>query len=71
VGPFLLSSLLLLGEIGYVVAGLRLVGARWSVYLALLSAPFYMLWKLWTIAIALAHHGDGAWVRTARVEKDV
>jgi cellulose synthase/poly-beta-1,6-N-acetylglucosamine synthase-like glycosyltransferase len=68
--PFLLASLLLLGEIGYVVTGLRLVGAGRSVYLALLAAPFYVLWKVWTVAMALAGLGDGAWVRTARAQDD-
>jgi len=71
VGPFLLSSLLVLGEVAYVMTGLRLVGAGRSVYIALLSAPIYVVWKLWTIAVAVARPHDGLWVRTARLEEEV
>ncbi|MBV9280441.1 MAG: glycosyltransferase family 2 protein [Chloroflexi bacterium] len=71
VGPLLLAAMLVLGVIGYVVTGLLLVGAGWSVYRALLSAPFYVVWKLWIVAVAAAYRHDSRWIRTARAEEDV
>lgn len=70
VGPFLLASVLVLGEIAYVGTGLRLVRAGRSVYLALLAAPVYVAWKVWTVAIAAARPSDVLWVRTARSQED-
>lgn len=64
--PRRLASLILLGQIGYVATGLRLVGAGPRIYLALLRAPFYVLWKLWIYAVAAAQLQDSRWVRTAR-----
>jgi len=70
-GPFLLASLLVLGEIAYVWIGLRLVQAGRSVYFALLAAPVYVAWKVWTVAMAAARPNDNLWVRTARSEEEV
>jgi cellulose synthase/poly-beta-1,6-N-acetylglucosamine synthase-like glycosyltransferase len=62
-----LSALVLLGQVGYTFTGLRLAGARTHVYLALLTAPIYILWKLWIYLIAaVGLRGKSQWVRTAR-----
>ena len=48
----------------YIVGGLLVSGVGASVWLALLRAPFYVLWKL---ALRLGGpRGQGEWVRTAR-----
>lgn len=61
-----MAGLVLLGQLLYVVAGLRLAQARARAYAALLLAPAYMLWKLGVyLSAALGRH-DGRWVRTAR-----
>jgi cellulose synthase/poly-beta-1,6-N-acetylglucosamine synthase-like glycosyltransferase len=70
-GPLLLASLLVLGEIAYVWTGLRLVQAGRSVYLALLAAPVYVGWKVWTVVVAAVRPGDTRWVRTARSKEEV
>lgn len=69
-GPFLVASLLVLGEIAYVWIGLRLVHAGRSVYFGLLAAPVYVAWKVWTVAMAAARPNDNLWVRTARPEEE-
>lgn len=68
--PLILASVLLLGEISYVVIGLRLVGAKRSVYVSLLKAPLYVVWKLWIVGAAAAHPRKGQWLRTARSEEE-
>jgi cellulose synthase/poly-beta-1,6-N-acetylglucosamine synthase-like glycosyltransferase len=68
--PFLVASLSVLGEVAYVCIGLRLVRAGRSVYLALLAAPVYVAWKLWTVAIAAARPKDDLWVRTTRAKEE-
>jgi cellulose synthase/poly-beta-1,6-N-acetylglucosamine synthase-like glycosyltransferase len=65
-GPRRLATLTLLGQIGYVLTGLRLVGAPRAIYLALLRAPLYILWKLAIYVMAAARIGESRWVRTAR-----
>lgn len=70
-GPLLVASLLVTGEVMYVGIGLRLVRAPRTVYLALLGAPLYIGWKLWTVAVALINRHDHVWVRTARLEEDI
>jgi cellulose synthase/poly-beta-1,6-N-acetylglucosamine synthase-like glycosyltransferase len=69
-GPRRLASLVLLGQIGYVVTGLRLVEAGAGIYLALLRAPFYMAWKVWIYALAAVRLQDSRWIRTARAPED-
>jgi cellulose synthase/poly-beta-1,6-N-acetylglucosamine synthase-like glycosyltransferase len=64
-----LASCLVLGETAYVLIGLLLAGAKRSLYLALLRAPFYVVWKLWTIVVANVHLGDTRWIRTARTDE--
>lgn len=65
-GPRRLASLLLLGQIGYVLTGLRLAGAGGTTYLALLRAPIYILWKMLIYGRAVASMEESQWVRTSR-----
>lgn len=69
-GPLRLASLVLLGQIGYVVAGLRLVNAPPRIYLAFLRAPVYVIWKLWIYASAAVGISDNRWIRTPRSPND-
>ena len=61
-----LAGFSLAGQLGYVLAGLALVGAPWRVYLALSYAPAYVAWKVWLYGRALVTRGAGRWIRTAR-----
>lgn len=51
----------------HVFSGLRLAGARRSVYLALLRAPQMVVWKVVLWGRMLIRPGDVRWVRTARL----
>ena len=48
------------------LAGLVLVRAPLSTYLALSSAPVYVAWKVGLYARALLSGGAATWVRTSR-----
>ena len=63
----LLSILSLGGQLGYILAGLALVGAPWRVYRALAYAPAYIGWKVWLYGRSVGARGTSPWVRTARV----
>jgi cellulose synthase/poly-beta-1,6-N-acetylglucosamine synthase-like glycosyltransferase len=63
----LLSILSLGGQLGYILAGLALVGAPWRVYRALAYAPAYIGWKAWLYGRSVGARGTSPWVRTARV----
>jgi 1,2-diacylglycerol 3-beta-glucosyltransferase len=58
----------LLGQVVYTLTGLWLAQAPAKVYLALLYAPFYVVWKLimWLPMILGKRHRSAEWVRTAR-----
>ena len=61
-----LSALVLLGEAAYVLAGPLVAQSPYRLYLALLYAPAFLLWKLWLyvrVVIGLDRQG---WVRTTR-----
>ncbi len=64
----LLSLGLILGQMTYLLAGLHLVQAPRSVYLALLHIPKYVLWKLGLLAQILLGRRQDEWVRTKRNE---
>jgi cellulose synthase/poly-beta-1,6-N-acetylglucosamine synthase-like glycosyltransferase len=51
----------------HLVAGLALVRAPLSAYMALAYAPVYVGWKVSLYARAVVSRGGGAWVRTARI----
>jgi len=61
-----LAFVVLLGQAGYVVTGLRLFRAAPRVYAALLLAPIYILWKVWVYVVAALGIKDSRWVRTSR-----
>jgi hypothetical protein len=57
---------ILFGQLLYLVVGLRLARAPKNVYLALLSAPGYVIWKTLQYGRVLVGKKDQEWVRTAR-----
>jgi len=67
---FIVTMVLLAGELVYMLVGLHLVEAKGRDYLALLLSPVYAIWKIWTIAIAALHLQDTSWVRTPRSGED-
>jgi cellulose synthase/poly-beta-1,6-N-acetylglucosamine synthase-like glycosyltransferase len=61
-----LASGLLAGQALYLFAGLAYVGAPRTVYLQLLLAPAYMVWKLGQYARMWLTRNRAGWVRTTR-----
>jgi 1,2-diacylglycerol 3-beta-glucosyltransferase len=65
---FLVAALTLFGQAAYLLTGLALVHAPKKVWLALLYAPIFIVWKLWLyVRVALGLDQEG-WVRTKRNE---
>jgi 1,2-diacylglycerol 3-beta-glucosyltransferase len=62
----LLAIGLVLGQGIYTVAGLLLTGAPRQVYLSLLYAPAFVVWKIWLYVRVLLGMDRQGWVRTAR-----
>ncbi|MFZ0544096.1 MAG: glycosyltransferase family 2 protein [Candidatus Promineifilaceae bacterium] len=60
---------IIIGQVFYLVAGLRLAGAPRNVYLSLLYAPGYVVWKIFQYGRVLFGKKDREWVRTARNPK--
>lgn len=55
----------------HLLAAIAVGGGSWSDLTALLSAPFYVAWKLRVIPqLILNSRKNAAWVRTARVQKE-
>ena len=65
--PATLAALSLGGQAIYLLAGLALVRAPLSVYLALGYAPFYIAWKVGVYGRAFQGTRSAPWVRTARI----
>jgi cellulose synthase/poly-beta-1,6-N-acetylglucosamine synthase-like glycosyltransferase len=65
-GPAVLAGLALAGQLVYLLCGLALVRAPFSVYRAFGYAPLYVVWKLGLYARALVNSDSVCWVRTAR-----
>lgn len=64
-----LTAAALGGSIGlYIATGLILARVPLSVYVSLLQAPVYILWKLTIYGGALVGRRERAWVRTQRAE---
>jgi 1,2-diacylglycerol 3-beta-glucosyltransferase len=62
----LLAAFTLLGQAAYLLTGLALVRAPRKVWLALLYAPIFIVWKLWLyVRVAFGLDQEG-WVRTKR-----
>lgn len=66
--PAVLFSLFLIGGvIGYISTAFALLRPPRTVFLALLSAPGFVLWKLWVLLVLRrSKKYTGAWVRTMR-----
>ncbi|MCE7981235.1 MAG: glycosyltransferase [Caldilinea sp. CFX5] len=62
----ILATLLLVGQLIYIVAGLVLAGTPPRTYLALLYAPIFVFWKIQLILGMLTRGEKQGWVRTAR-----
>jgi cellulose synthase/poly-beta-1,6-N-acetylglucosamine synthase-like glycosyltransferase len=63
----ILAALSVLGQLAYLAAGLLMVRAPLSAYLALSSAPVYIAWKVGLYASALVNARAQSWIRTSRV----
>ena len=62
----ILSAALILGQMVYLLAGLRLVRAPKHIYMTLLHIPKYVLWKIGLYIQLLSGRGQQEWVRTKR-----
>lgn len=61
-----LAVVLIMALVLHVVVGASLAQLSWRIYLSLLAAPFYILWKCWVYVLALVSRGNKLWVRTQR-----
>lgn len=61
-----LATLLLVGQLIYIIGGLILAGTPPQTYLALLYAPFFIFWKLRLLFAMVTRVEKQGWVRTAR-----
>ena len=66
-----LGVFIILGQIIYLLSGLKLVKAPRNIYKQLLYIPFFMLWKIWLYVRVLLGRDQEEWVRTARNEEQV
>ncbi|MCP5093992.1 MAG: glycosyltransferase family 2 protein [Chloroflexi bacterium] len=57
---------LILGQVVYLLAGLRLVNAPRHIYRTLLFAPLYIIWKIWQYLRVFSGRGEQRWIRTKR-----
>jgi len=64
-----LATAIALGQVLYVIIGLRLVDANARTYAALLFSPLYVMWKIGVYIAAATGLGDTRWVRTARARR--
>lgn len=62
----LLGLALIKGQIVYIFTGLALSQAPRHVYLTLLYAPFFVLWKIWLYIRVLFGRNNQDWIRTRR-----
>ena len=61
------SLILLLGLLSYIGSALYLLRPPRAVYVALLHAPSFILWKLWVyFVLSRSNKHKGMWVRTSR-----
>lgn len=61
-----LAVALILGQLIYLLSGLRLVHAPKKVYVALLNIPVFVTWKVWHYGRVLLGFDSHGWIRTAR-----
>ncbi len=65
-GPLLLAIFVLLGQAVYLLVGMTLARASRRIFLALLYAPLFLVWKVWLYVRVLLKLDRQGWVRTAR-----
>lgn len=65
-GALALAAFIVLGQAVYIAVGLVLAGTPRQVYLALLFAPLFIVWKLWLYLRLLLGVKPRSWIRTAR-----
>ncbi|GIV88773.1 MAG: glycosyl transferase [Chloroflexus sp.] len=61
-----LTGFIIGGQVVYVLSGLLLVRAPWSIYRSLLFTPFFLGWKLWLYIRLLLGVKPRDWIRTTR-----
>lgn len=61
-----LATSSILNQVVYLFAGLWLVRAPRQIYIALLGAPLFIVWKIWLYVRVLMGRDKQGWVRTAR-----
>ncbi len=66
-----LGIFIILGQMIYLLSGLKLAKAPKNIYKQLLYIPFFMLWKIWLYIRVLFGRDQEEWVRTARNEDQV
>ena len=64
----LFSTILLVGQVIYLISGLRLVKAPRRAYLNLIYTPIYMVWKFIQYFQVITRRGQLEWIRTRRNE---
>lgn len=60
-----LAVALIVGQLIYLLSGLRLVHAPKNVYMALLNIPVFVTWKVWHYGRVLLGFDSHGWIRTA------
>ena len=63
-----LGTAVILGQLIYLLAGLKMANAPRQVYRSLLGIPRFIVWKLWLYVRVLFGRGQEGWVRTKRNE---
>lgn len=63
---FYLWTFLMTGLIIYITGGLMLARTSSKVYLNLLYAPYFLLWRLWVIIAGMWNKNHRVWVKTER-----
>ncbi|MEZ4867903.1 MAG: exopolysaccharide biosynthesis polyprenyl glycosylphosphotransferase [Caldilineaceae bacterium] len=61
-----LALFILAGQVLYLAAGLILTQAPMRLYMQLVYAPLFMIWKVWLYVRLLLQREQQGWVRTAR-----
>ncbi len=50
----------------YILGGLMLAHASFKVYLSLLYAPYFLIWRLWVVLHGIVQQSHETWVKTER-----
>jgi cellulose synthase/poly-beta-1,6-N-acetylglucosamine synthase-like glycosyltransferase len=63
---FYLMTFLLSGLIAYTLSGLVLARASLKIYLSLVYAPYFLLWRFWILLQEIWHGKHSTWIKTVR-----